>query len=412
MSKNPHLTFTVVADSNALFPKDPTKLVSGKFMAMWDECAKLATLRFIIPEIVRGERLYRLLCTARASLENAKKNFDNLKAVSDSLMPPLPTIGTLRADIEKRFDDWAKTKAAEIISVPYDKINWPHVVNDAIWRHPPFTPAGEGEDTEKGFRDCLILETLAGLVLLNATEQVVFISGDQLLRDASTARFDSKSFAAYENLESFHSFLVATRTQMQEAEKQLVQKIIQAAPTAFYSANNPQCVYILFNIYRRILSQHSAELTQLQRPLTASSEQKCFFTPASDEKLYIDSTEYEPIISKNKRWGWKTRIRMVRLFERHTPAKQPPQSETDDGLADYLKRWEASLALIDKTLGTHLVVRIAPFDILWTAFPDGVGQFKRLKLSSINALPHSEEAGFSRYKYGFQDKDDAKPAST
>lgn len=404
------MKFTVVVDSNALFPKDPTKLVSGKFLAVWDECAKLAILRFLIPEIVRGERLYRLLCVAQDSLANAVKNFDSLAKVSGSAMPPLPAIATVKAEIEKRFDDWAKSKAVEIVLVPYDKINWPRVAHDAVWRNGPFTPAGAGEDSEKGFRDCLILETLAGVVS-EAAAQVIFISGDRLLRESAIARFDSNLFAAYENLEGFHSYLTVTRTQMVEAEKQTAQKIIQAAPKVFYAPDNPKCVYTSFNIYQCIMQQHAAALSGLDRPQMTDAHREVTFEAMSGEKIVIDSTQFEPNVSKAKTWGWKTRIKMARLFRKRTVFKQETPIVETEKITELLEDWKKSSEEWHEAFKLNQVVRVAPFDVFWTAICDKDANFTRLKLVCINPLPHVEEMGFFKFRYGFTDEETTPQSS-
>jgi len=403
------MRFIVVADTNALFPKDPAKLVSSKFLSKWDECAKLAELRFLIPEIVRGERLYQLVCVAQDSLASAVNSCESIARLSGVSMPSLLSIAAIKAGIESRFDEWAKTKSVEIVPPPYDKINWPKVANDAIWRNAPFSPACEGKDSEKGFRDCLILETLASVVS-EATSQVIFISGDRLLRESTIARFDPKLFAAYENLEGFHSYLTVTRTEMAEAEKQLVQKIIQSAPKAFYSADNPKCVYTFFNIYQRIAQQFATELSSLNRPQTADAYKEVTFEAISGERVVIDSTQYDSTIAKDRTWGWKTRVKLVRLFRKNTIDKTPP--EADERTARLLEDWRKGREDWQEAFKLNQIVRVAPFDVFWTSIPTNDANFTRLKLVSVNPLPHVEEMGLFKYKYGFTDEDNSpKPAS-
>lgn len=411
MASKPNLPFIVVADTNALFPKDPTKLVSDKFLAKWDDCAKLANLRFLIPEIVRSERLYQLASGAKDSLANAAKNFDSLAKVSGVSTVSLPSIDAIKAGIESRFAEWAKAKAVEIVPLPYGTISWPKVVNDAIWRNAPFSPAREGKDSEKGFRDCLILETLAGVVL-EADAQVILISGDTLLRESAIARFDSNLFAAYENLEGFYSYLTVTRTQMAEAERQTAQKIIQAAPKVFYSADNPKCVYTSFNIYQRIAHQYAAELGSVDKPQTTDADKDVTFEAISGERVFIDPTQYEPNVAKGRAWGWKTRVRLTRVFRRKTVYKQETPSAEDARVAELLDNLRRSRDRWDELFKANQVVRVAPFDVFWTATCDRDAKFTRLKLVSINPQPHQEEFGLFKYRYGFTDEVDAsQPAS-
>ncbi len=402
MSKNHLLTFIVVADTNALFPKDPARLVSDKFLAKWDECAKLANLHFLIPEIVRGERLYQLVCVAQASLANAGKNFDSVARVSGVTMPSLPSIAAVKSAIEDRFEAWAKSKGVEIASLPYGTITWPSVVHDSIWRIAPFSPTHEGKDSEKGFRDRMILETLAG-VLSTADAQVILISGDTLLRDSAIARFDSNAFAAYENIEGFYSYLTVTRTQMAEAERQTTQKIIQAAPKVFYSADNPKCVYTTFNIYQRIAQQYAAELASVDKPQTIDADREVAIEAISGERVFIDFTQYEPTIAKPKTWGWKTRVKLIRIFRSKTVYKQGIPAAEDAKVADLLENLRRSREEWEEAFKSNQIVRVAPFDVFWTATCNQDATFTRLKLVSIKPLAHERELGLFKYKYGFTD---------
>jgi hypothetical protein len=266
------------------------------------------------------------------------------------------------------------------------------VVNDAIWRVSPFTPSGEDKGTEKGFRDCLIVETLDELIRSNTREQVVFITKDRLLRDATIARFQPEAFAAYEDLGGFLSYLKLTHEQAEKTRNELIQRIIQKAPSVFYAADNPQCVYTKFSIGSRIIQEFSAQLNVLSQPEPENTGAVFEgFSPASDEKIFIDSTQYEQGLSKGA-WGWKTRLRLLRLFRPQPLARgagmDSPQTNA----------WER----ISELLAVNEIVRVAPFDVHWTARCDDQANFSQLKLVALKPLPQSQEIGFFKFKYGFK----------
>ncbi|HEU5124996.1 MAG TPA: PIN domain-containing protein [Verrucomicrobiae bacterium] len=391
MSKSQDTPSIVVPDSNALFPKSPTKIASERFTNTWIECLKLGKLRLVLPEVVRGERLYRLVSTVRCSLENAAKNFETIAAVSASEMTPLPGIEMLRSAIEKRFDQWMESMGAEIIPVPCDKINWQRVVNDAIWRNSPFTQAGDDTDSEKGFRDCLIVETLDELIRSNVGSQVVFITKDRLLRDATIARFQPEALAAYEDLNAFLSYLKLTHEQVEKARKESVQVILQKAPSVFYSSDSPNCVYTKFAIGNRILQEFSSHLSaKPPSHIEGSQTEVETLMPASDEKIFIDSTQYEPVTRSKVTWGWKTRLRFARVFKKRRAPSSTPVSERTD-------LWRE---LVD-ALGVDDMVRIAPFDVFWTARCSQSGDFSELKIRDVKPQQQTWELGFNKFKYGF-----------
>lgn len=380
--------FTVAVDTNALYPKDVTNMVGPKFLDIWQECNALTRLRLVIPEVVRGERLYQLTVVAQQAIDTAARSLERLAKVSGCATPKTPELEGVRNAIEKRFDEWVKEFGAKVAPIPYNKIDWQRVVSDAIWRVKPFAPPAEEKDSEKGFRDCLILETLGELVHATA-EQVVFISKDSLLREAAVGRFVAKEFAAYEDLAGFASFLKLAQDEVNEV---FAQAVLQKVPQVFYTPNDPECVYNKFGVGARIVQQFSAFLNFLfekQQPLFATSSliPTDFYAPASEEKIFIDSTELEtsddPAI-----WNWKTRVRLVRLFR-----KQFVQA-----------------TLVQALEWLNETIRIQPFDVFWTVNIDQEANFSNLGIREIKTGEQTTEvAWLNKSKYGFID---AKPPQT
>jgi hypothetical protein len=349
--KQPPISLTVTVDTNALFPKDVTDIVSPKFMALWQECSGLAKLSLVVPEIARGERLYQLVTAAEKATQNAAKNFATICKVSGRAPPILPTSVEVRRDVEKRFEKWRTEAGATIASVPYAKIDWKRVVNDSIWRVKPFETAGEDKDSEKGFRDCLILETLGEMLPARNEQKLVFISNDTLLREAAIEQFNAKAFSAYEELGSLASYL---RLAHQEMTQEFIEALLQKVPSVFYTPDDPKCDYYTFKISQLVASKFDYMLDSLfDEPQTSSGEQalgnafleltKSFLHPASDEKIFIDGTEFDNLTPPNI-YHWKTHLRFVRLFR--------PQNSN-------LPKFSENISGFDEK------IRIAKFDVLW-----------------------------------------------
>jgi len=389
MAKRQPPSFTVLADSNALFPKDVTKLVSPRFMAIWQECSALATLRLILPEVVKGERLYQLVTIAEKATQNAVKNFDTIAKVTGKDTPTLPTREGLIAAVEKRFTDWASENAINVVPTPIDKIDWKRIINDSVWRVPPFTPAGEEEDSEKGFRDCLILETLRDIVQSGPGIQFVFISNDGVLRDTAVRQFDRKVLTAYEDISSFASYLKLTN---EKIAQEFAQAVVQKISSVFYTENDPECVFYKCNIDQAITEQFGFILNQfaeksdtplsdlIAKPTTFAKTPTGIFEAASDEKKFIDSTEFDTLTAPNV-YHWKTHLRFVRLF----------------------RQTNASLFL--QSLGFDEKIRIATFAVSWKATVDEDETFSNIAVTDTNLTEESTEDGcFNKVKYGLESR--------
>ena len=70
-----------------------------------------------------------------------------------------------------------------MLPTPIPNIDWAAIVESAVWRRPPFTFDAKDKNNEKGFRDAVILETLAHLCQSTPTDKtVIFVCNDDLLR--------------------------------------------------------------------------------------------------------------------------------------------------------------------------------------------------------------------------------------
>jgi rRNA-processing protein FCF1 len=154
-------SFLVVPDTNVLYSKKPEYIVSQKFMGLWSEMRVITSLQLLVPEAVQEELIFQKVFIGQQARENATKSLSTIASVTAKQRTGLPTDKTLRADVAKTFTAWAKDNNAIVVKTPIGKIDWPHVVKNSLHRLPPFSrPSAVGDDTEKGFRDALILETL------------------------------------------------------------------------------------------------------------------------------------------------------------------------------------------------------------------------------------------------------------
>jgi len=76
-------TFDVVVDTNVLYAPDPSLIASRGFSASWNDCKSVGTLALIVPEVVKGERMFQLMSWAEAAIQNAHKNFDTIARLLD-----------------------------------------------------------------------------------------------------------------------------------------------------------------------------------------------------------------------------------------------------------------------------------------------------------------------------------------
>jgi hypothetical protein len=90
-------------------------------------------------------------------LEKAASNLRHIEKLTDSELLEPPTIEELLERLRQRLDHWIADLGAVVVDVP-NEIDWPALIDNAVWRRPPFSPRTEtDQNTEKGFKDALIL---------------------------------------------------------------------------------------------------------------------------------------------------------------------------------------------------------------------------------------------------------------
>jgi hypothetical protein len=150
----------LVPDSNVLFAKEIAQVIRDSFTENLKRCRDLATIKLCIPEIVREEIMFQKFHVACKSNENASVSLKNLATITKTRAPKPRSETYLKSRVRAVFNDWAKTYDARIIKTPYTHIKWSKLAEAAVWRHAPFSPPDENNpESEKGFRDALILET-------------------------------------------------------------------------------------------------------------------------------------------------------------------------------------------------------------------------------------------------------------
>ena len=245
----------IVVDTSALWHEDKSVAVSPKFDEFWDLYSSDFELTLFIPSVVRGELLYQHTKQALTALGRANKSLDNVSSVTNRNYSHRVTEKRVTREVEKKLDSWIQSKSAAVLSVPSDKIVWSDVVDASIWRKPPFSPT-EDKKSEKGFRDALILETVAEFCTVDFDgDPIYFLCEDNLLRDTARDRLsDHEGFEVYEQVEDLRSYLTLY---MESIESAFVQKILSRATSKFFDSNDHSTLYFKAEIADRLEKAHS-----------------------------------------------------------------------------------------------------------------------------------------------------------
>jgi hypothetical protein len=338
-------SYDLVVDTNALFCRTPKHLVSPGFDAELARVREITSVTLFVPDIVRGELVARRVRLALKSRESLQKAGDNLREYTGFSCGKLPSESAIRQRVLRQFEDWLRRNEGAILPPPKTKGMWQRIVNDAIWRRPPFeSPADdEGKSNEKGFKDALVCETVVKHAKARSSKSTVFVCNDGLLREAVTARLTGTDAVVMASVGEFASHLEFLK---EHKTSEYAQEIVAAAAAAYYTPDKPDCLFHAFDIPVMIEKEFASILEHpVDQPSPLLPKRHGFASlldhpvkqppsfpandllsglsiagslfPVSEEKYYHRATNLSDL--KNGRIHWITTQILVRLFERRQP---------------------------------------------------------------------------------------------
>jgi hypothetical protein len=138
-------------------------------------------IEWYLPETVKKEREYQLRLEWLPILAKIKRveglTGKELKIDEQQIIE----------SINKMINTQITELGLRILSLDIDRVDWAKLMDDAAFRRPPFSTT----ETEKGFRDALILAAIVQLAKSSPNDassvRIVIVTGDRLLRDAIEA---------------------------------------------------------------------------------------------------------------------------------------------------------------------------------------------------------------------------------
>lgn len=398
------LRHVVIVDTNILWYKDKSVVVNPDFDSFWDEQSGRHSLSLVVPAVVRGELLYQQTASAAKALTKANEHLSEAAAVAGAHYRHRVTDARVNRDVERRLDRWLKRRRAEIVPVPYAKVNWPAIAEAAIWRRGPFIPDAKSPDAERGFRDAMILESVLETVATAPSGcQIAFICNDGTLRAVAEHRLGTAGSAScFESLTDFGSYL---RLSLEKLTKEFVRAIHSRARTKFYAPDDPTSLYSAKTLRSRIKAEFASEFQwfgdppgALVTPLLATSLFTSLpplpsWTEASQEVAWVGSPEFTRL-EGTRDFHWNSKVLFVQLFRR----------QYGSGLLTYT----ANPLLAEERL------RVLSFVIHWHSIVKADGRFQGYDLLeiSVSSKAFSQPSPDELKRYRLTPSEPSAPAST
>jgi hypothetical protein len=258
MARTRRLKLKIVLETNIIF-NGGTYFLSNK--ATNDLIEKYKDTNDIIlswhlPEIVVFERTFQMVSESLALLpavNKVEKNFGLDLKIDRNF---------IEQRVAKLIAEQIKNKKLDIIPLEDAKVNWKDLIQKACFRKPPF----EIGETEKGFKDALILESLIQLVnnspKSRSSCRIIFVSNDTLLVEAFKERTSQNSnvdvLTSLSALENFINILLTT-----EIKQRLIKSIADEVKRMFFTKDDRTTVYYNSKVSELIVKQFSSQLNDL-----------------------------------------------------------------------------------------------------------------------------------------------------
>lgn len=320
--RTPPPLHVVVVDTNILWDKDKKLPVSLAFDAFWRKSSPLIPMTLNVPDVVFGELHFQQATSALKALASISDNFTELAGVTGAAYAHKCSETTIKTQVRTKLDKWLKSHSGNILATPVASIDWSSVVEAALWRKPPFTFDPKEPKTEKGFRDAVILETLAHTCTTTSPgKTVIFICNDYLLRTTAEARLkSSKKLLAFESLADFEAYINLTQQQFTNA---FVKAIQSHARAKFYTKNDANSLYFKQDLSAKIQADFANDLSwqnpqqnallRLTQPISAVNGASKMLR----QMFGIRSTQFSTLTG-DREFHWVSHIDLVRLFELET----------------------------------------------------------------------------------------------
>lgn len=356
----------IVPDTNILWHKDKGPAVNPDFDTFWSDHSNHMAMTLAIPSVVIGELRYQHTTSALKSHDRANEALREVSIVVSQSHDSRLSKETIHNLIEAKFDKWVKKMGATIIPIPVAAVDWERVALDAIWRRPPFIADPKNPDTEKGFRDLLILETLSEFVAVRKGEYgFVFVSNDNELRNAAAQRLAKDNrFNAFESLAQLSSYIKLTKENVTQS---FIKAILARASKKFLIPDDPDTLWFKERIREKITDLHKSKFENLEEADTgkpkASLGGSLTWSPLNEGQWWIRNPEFVRL-EGTRDYYWKSRVFFVRQYHRATSASP----------------LMALLDIIDPPDKTHFV----EFAVNWSSVIKSDGRFQSMTIDSID----------------------------
>ncbi len=253
--------------------------------------------------------MFQQVTSAQKHLEKVVILLGDLSAIAAHKHEFSTTADQIKIQVTRKFDRWLEQNGGEIVALPH-QLDLVRLAEASIWRQPPFSFDPKNPESEKGFRDALILETLCDYVSRQAQDDgIAFVCSDRLLLDTAKARFASGSrCSCYQSLAELASYL---RLTLQRHQKEFTTSMLERATNKFFAPNDENCIWAREHIQARIEGGH-------EHHLKITEQEANQWEAATVGQWFIDNAQFDKS-DGDETYYWQSRLTFIRVYNYKKP---------------------------------------------------------------------------------------------
>jgi hypothetical protein len=327
--------YTVYFDANPAFSPKPNEPISAGFLQALTQVCRLTNAVVKVPSIVIQELWYQKTHAALQAAENQRRNAETIKQICGIAPTQIPDFQHLKLGCKKRLDECLGKNAIAVIDVPVQKVDWHRVIESACWRLAPFEKPKSSDDlAEKGFRDCLIIESIVHDAAEVKEGNIAVLSKDKMFTSGLKARA-SHVTRPLEMYDGCLALLSQLRLENETKSGQFAAAVLEKVGAVFYNPDNPMCVVSEHKLLEKLRDGYDAALSQptifsLLKPGQATTSGDWLseiteWSPVSDLKISAAAPEFTTVAEQGDehgRYHWRSELTLARLLRRSRPASR------------------------------------------------------------------------------------------
>ncbi|WP_241047427.1 PIN domain-containing protein [Achromobacter xylosoxidans] len=350
------------------------------------------SVSWLLPRIARQEREYQMRRKAFAHLPAVQKleslvgfhwGVDEAK-ISDTL--------------SRRIDDELKALGVREIKIDPTATDWELIMSNSANRVAPFE---HKDNSEKGFRDAVVCETLRQVLCsVNGSDQVFFVCRDELLRDAAVKAMASTGHPKSRCIQSLDDLTTEINVLASKIPDEFAQRLVDLGARYFLNEQSGDGLFYTAGVRSMIEKEFGSTISQQLERFDAPSEtvsvskpvfrqkkhQTVYFT--SSVTLTFQETSPNKAPESTTSYQFQPSYTLLRLLNEH-PAKFKNELKLYDELKSYANHASPDRSTYDTWRMLLLGQSRVSFEVEWSVSVNRREQLSRAKVERILASPDS-----------------------